>query len=137
MTVEETTRAREASAVVLDVYDAFARADAEAVLALFDEDVEIRQSEEVPWGGTYRGHEEALRFFGTLAAHIETRVEIERLIVAGDTVVENGRTCGRARGSGRTFAIDETHVWRVREGKILSMHAYVDNAAMLAALAAA
>jgi ketosteroid isomerase-like protein len=62
-------------------------------------------------------------------------VEIDRLIVAGDTVVENGRTRGRALASGREFAIDETHVWQVRDGKVVSMHAYVDNAAMLAALA--
>ncbi len=116
------------------VYDAFRRRDVAAVLARFDDDVEIRQSEEVPWGGTYRGHDEALRFFGTLVSHIETQVEIERLIVAGDTVVENGRTCGRARSTGREFAIDETHVWRVRDGKVVSMHAYVDNAAMLEAL---
>ena len=63
----------------------------------------------------YHGHDEALRFFGTLVAHIETRVEIDRLIAAGDTVVENGRTCGRVRGSGRALEIDETHVWRVRD----------------------
>jgi ketosteroid isomerase-like protein len=54
--------------------------------------------------------------------------------VAGDTVVENGRTCGRAVATGHEFAIDETHVWRIRDGKVVSMRAYVDNAAMLAAL---
>lgn len=30
--------------------------------------------------------------------------------------------------------IDETHVWRVRDGKVVRMEAYVDNAAMLPAL---
>ena len=69
-------------------------------------------------------------------AHIATRVRIDRLIVAGDTVVENGRSCGRALRSGREFAIDETHVWGVRDGKVVRMHAYVGNAAMLAAIAA-
>ena len=52
-------------------------------------------------------------------------------------MVENGRTRGRALHSGREFAIDETHVWGVRAGKVVHMRAYVDNAAMLAALAAA
>ncbi len=136
MSNEQLAHARGAADVVRAVYEAFGRGDAAAVYALFDEHVEIRQSEELPWGGAYRGREEALRFFATLLAHIETRVEVDRLIVAGDTVVENGRTCGRVRRSGPPFAIDETHVWRVRDGRVVSMHAYVDDAAMLAALAA-
>ena len=129
------THEHDVASVVRSVYDAFARRDAAAVVALFDEDIEIQQSEEVPWGGTYRGHADAVRFLTALAAHIDTRIEIDRLMVAGDTVVENGRTCGRALATGREFAIDETHVWRVRDGKVVSMHAFVDNAAMLAALA--
>ncbi len=134
-TIKDVPRTRDASEVVRSVYDAFARGDAPGALALFDEDVEIRQSEEVPWGGTYRGHEQAMQFFGALMAHIETRVEIDRLIAAGDTVVETGHTCGRALASGRAFRIPEAHVWRVRDGRVASMHAYVDNAAMLEALA--
>ncbi|HWT25544.1 MAG TPA: nuclear transport factor 2 family protein [Solirubrobacteraceae bacterium] len=122
--------------VVRSVYEAFGRGDVEALVALLDPGVEIRQSAEVPWGGTYRGIDEALRFFGTLVAHIRTQVEVDRLIVAGDTVVENGRTCGYVVRSGHEFAVDETHVWTVRDGRITGMHAYVDNAAMLAALAA-
>ena len=121
--------------VVRSVYAAFVAGDVAALLPLLDDEVEFRQSEELPWGGTYRGREAALRFLGTLTSHIATQVDIDRLIVAGDTVVENGRTRGRALASGREFAIDETHVWRVRDGKVVSMHAYVDNAAMLAALA--
>lgn len=128
------TREQAPAEVVRSVYEAFARADVEAVLTRFDEEIEIRQSEELPWGGVYRGREEALRFFGTLVSHIETKVEIERLILAGDTVVEVGRTCGRAPATGTEFAIDEVHVWRVRDGRIVSMHAYVDNAAMREAI---
>ncbi len=137
MSIRELDGAREAASdgVVRAVYHAFERGDVEAVLARFDPDVEIAQSEALPWGGIYHGHDGALRFFGALVAHIETRIEVDRLIVAGDSVVENGRTCGRARTSGRRFEVDETHVWQVRDGKVVSMHAYVDDAAMLAALA--
>jgi uncharacterized protein len=121
-------------AIVRALYDAFARRDVDAVLALMDPEVVIRQSDQVPWGGTYHGHEQALAFFARLTEHIETAVEIDRLIVAGDAVVEVGRTCGRALATGREFAIDETHVWRLRDGRIASMEAFVDNAEMLAAL---
>ena len=57
------------------------------------------------------------------------------MIAAGDGVIEIGRTVGRALKSGREFAIDETHVWTIRDGRATSMHAYVDDEAMLAAIA--
>lgn len=130
-----TTQDRsEVAEIVRSLYDAFDRRDIETVLGLFDADIEIRQSDELPWGGTYRGAEGAVDFLTALASHVDTRVEIDRLVVAGDTVVESGRTCGRACRSGREFAIDETHVWQVRDGRVVRMEAYVDHAAMLAAL---
>jgi hypothetical protein len=121
--------------VVRSVYEAFERRDVPAVLELFDPEIVITQSEEVPWGGTHRGHQGALEFFGRLGACIETNVEIDRLIVAGDAVVEIGRTRGHAVGSERPFEIHEAHVWRVRDGRVVGMDAYVDNAKMLEALA--
>jgi uncharacterized protein len=137
MEVEMSVETQQSNAeVVRSLYDAFERSDVEAVLALFHPEIEIRQSEEVPWGGTYRGHEGAVRFFTALGGHIQTRVEIDRLVVSGDAVVETGRTVGRAVATQQPFAIDETHVWRLRDGKVVSMEAFVDNAAMLAALGA-
>lgn len=121
--------------VVRAVYAAFEQGDIPAVLELFDPEIEITQSSELPWGGTHRGHEGALGFFGTLTANIKTSVAAERMIVAGDTVVEIGRTEGHAVESGREFSIDLAHVWEVRDGRVVRMRAYVDNEAMLAAIA--
>jgi ketosteroid isomerase-like protein len=126
--------AKDPEAVVRSVYEAFGRHDVEAVLAAFDDEIEIRQSDALPWGGVYRGKEEALSFFAALTSHIRTQVDIDRLIVAGDGVVESGRACGTAVATGREFEIDEVHIWRVRDGKIAGMHAFVDEAAMLAAI---
>ena len=120
--------------VVASVYAAFERRDVEGLLGIFDEDVRISQSRALPWGGEYRGHAGAIEFFGTLTSLIETQVEVDRFVVAGDSVVEVGRTRGRAIGSGTEFSIDEVHVWTVREGRVTEMRAYVDDAAMLAAL---
>lgn len=117
------------------MYDAFARRDVPGVMSLLDADVVIRQSDELPWGGSYRGPEEAMRFFGLLTQHIDTSVEVERMVCAGDCVVEVGRTVGRGVATGRAFAIDEVHVWRVRDGRIVAMEAFVDNARMQAAIA--
>jgi ketosteroid isomerase-like protein len=135
LTTPPTAESASPADVVGAVYSAFERRDIEGALALFSRDIRISQSEALPWGGTYEGHAGALQFFGTLTSAIETQVDVERFIVAGDTVVEVGRTCGRALISGTEFAIDEVHVWTVRDGRVAEMRAYVDDAAMLTALA--
>ena len=120
--------------VVEGLYRAFETQDVAAVFACFSEEVVITQSEELPWGGTFRGLEAAAGFFMTLTSHIQTKVTVDRFIVAGDTVVETGRTEGTAVATGRGFSIAETHVFRVADGKITRMEAYIDNAAMLEAI---
>jgi ketosteroid isomerase-like protein len=77
-----------------------------------------------------------MAFFTELTSRIQTRVRVERLIEAGDTVVEIGRTEGEAVDSGQAFSIAEAHVFRVQDGQIVSMDAYVDNHEMLDALRA-
>lgn len=132
--MSETVQTTAPLDVVESLYAAFDSQDVEAAFACFDEDVEITQSEELPWGGTFHGLEGAATFFMTLTSLITTKVEVSGFIVAGDTVVETGRTEGSAVETGRGFSIPETHVFQVRDGKITRMEAYVDNAAMLRAI---
>lgn len=119
---------------VARLYEAFEAGDTAAAFACFDPEIVISQSAELPWGGTYRGLEEAAAFFTRLTSRIRTQVKVERFVLAGDTVVESGRTEGIALESGREFSIPETHVFKVRDGKIVRMEAYVENAEMLDAL---
>jgi ketosteroid isomerase-like protein len=120
--------------VIERLYRAFDRQDVSAVLDCFSDEIVIRQSDELPWGGIWKGKEGAMAFFTELTSRIRTRVDVERLIVAGDTVVEIGRTEGEAVASGRGFSIAEAHVFRVRAGRVVSMEAYVENVEMLGAL---
>lgn len=129
------TRTASPLEVVEGLYRAFETQDIEAIFSCFAEDVVITQSEELPWGGTFQGLEAAAGFFMNLTSRIQTKVAVDRFIVAGDTVVETGRTEGTAVATGRGFSIAETHVFKVANGKITRMEAYVDNAAMLEAIA--
>ena len=70
-------------AVVREMYDAFARRDGAAIFALLHPDVELRQTELLPWGGHYRGHEARREFFARLREAIDSAVTVERLIDAG------------------------------------------------------
>jgi ketosteroid isomerase-like protein len=119
---------------IQELYQAFAKRDARTVLMLMSEEVEIVQSRELPWGGEYRGHEGARDFLGKLTEHLDTRLEIERFIDAGEHVVAIGRTVGQTRAAKLEFDVPVAHVWTLREGRITRFEPYIDNATMLAAL---
>lgn len=118
------------------IYDAFARQDIPTVFAHFDQSIEIAQSREVPWGGEYKGHAGAMESFGKLTQAIQSKVEHERFIDAGDSIVQIGRTRGTVRANGAAFDVSESHVWKIKDGKVVRFESYIDNTKMRAALGA-
>ena len=126
---------RPATDVVQAAYEAFANRDVAKVFALFSREVEIVQSPELPWGGHYRGHDGARQFFITLTTHLNSTIEIERMIRAGDVVVATGWTKGTVNATGASYRVPIAHVWTVRDGEIAQVHFCIDNPTMLAALA--
>lgn len=124
----------EAEELVRGIYDAYARRDVAAAFANFSPEIEFAQTDLLPWGGEYQGIEGAQKSLGLLLAHIDSRVEVEEMISAGDRVVVIGRTRGTVREGGATFDIRAVHVWKVVGGKILRFEAYIDTPAMRAAL---
>jgi ketosteroid isomerase-like protein len=121
-------------ALVQELYDAFARRDVPAILARLHPEVELHQTELVPWGGHYRGHAGAGEFFGRVVAAIDSAVSIERFVDADDHVAAVGRTRGRTRERGIAFDLAIVHVWTVREGRITRLEVFIDTPAMLEAL---
>lgn len=124
-------------ALVRAVYAALAKGDVAAILAMSDPAIEIYQTEELPYGGHYRGHEGLAKFLGGVRATLDSKVEIQNLYLAGDCVVQIGRTRGTARATGAPFDAAEVHVWRVRDGRIAGLTAYVDTDELGRALRAA
>jgi ketosteroid isomerase-like protein len=121
--------------IVRQVYAAFGRGDLPGIMALFAEDGTVYQSPELPWGGTHTGHAGLGRFLGTLTTHLDSHPETERLIADGaGRVVQVGRTRGVVRATGAAFDVPEVHVWTVADGLVRRFEAYLDTAAMRAAL---
>jgi ketosteroid isomerase-like protein len=116
------------------IYEAFGRRNLPALLRCLGKDIEIIQSAELPWGGIYLGHAGVQEYFTALQTHLDSRIEMERLIDAGDHVVAVGRTTGKARSTGLEFDVPLVHVWRFRDGRVSRFEAYTDNATMLGAL---
>lgn len=123
-------------ALVRTAYDAFRARDIAAVFRLLDAAAEFYQSSEVPWGGRYEGQEQIGAYFKKIAAAIDSKVELERLVDAGDHVVAVGRTSGSARSTGKTFDSVAVHVWTLREGKVVRFASYIDHPPVLKALEA-
>jgi ketosteroid isomerase-like protein len=62
----------------------FASRDIPPAFSLLSPDIELKQSEELPWGGTYRGHDGEWEFFGRLTAQINSVVTIDRIITSAE-----------------------------------------------------
>lgn len=120
--------------IILNLYEAFARRDVEAIMKLTDEEIAVTQTDLLPWGGEFHGHEGLQTFFGKLLANIDSQVEPQEFIEAGNRVVVLGRTRGTVRKNGKSFDVRICHVWKIRSGKGARFEAYIDTPQMLEAL---
>lgn len=122
------------TSLVREIYDAFGRKDTLRIFSLLVPEVEIVQSDELPWGGCYRGHEGVKQFLSKLTAHLRSTVVLERLVDAGDHVVAIGWTQGQVLANGAEFNVPLAHVWKVKAGLVTQVHFHIDHPTMLSAL---
>lgn len=121
--------------IVESMYNAFYRRDLLAIFAHLSPSLEIRQSEQLPWGGTYHGHDGARQFFGALTRYITSSATVERYLRAGEHVVVIGWTEGKVNANGNRFRVPFAHVWEVSDQMVTRVQFLIDNPAMLSALA--
>ena len=110
--------------VVQGVYDAASRRDSEAVLALYDPEVELDNTRlQVVSGGIYHGHQGLRSFFRQWNEAWESvDYQVDDLIDAGgDQVVSVVTRHGRGRSSGAEVEVQVALLWTVRDGKVVSV----------------
>lgn len=83
-----------------------------------------------PNGGTFHGHEGVLKDFFPAAARAWERIkpEIDEVIDAEGTYVVRGRYVGVARETQVPFSLEFVHIWRVKDGRLISMNQIADTA---------
>lgn len=120
------------TSVVRGIYDAFGRGDVEAVLAALDEKVEWHEAEHSTYwgGGPFVGPQAVVEgLFARLGEDFDGfRVDIDRIVGAGDTVVAEGRyRADAAKSTGQPLDAQVAHVWDVRDGKVVRFQQYTDT----------
>jgi ketosteroid isomerase-like protein/catechol 2,3-dioxygenase-like lactoylglutathione lyase family enzyme len=132
---------RENVEVVRRVFEASARGDSDAVLALYDPEVQWDASRTQGSLGEFaqveRGHEGLRRFFRRWReAWDQDEYEYEELINAGDVVLSIGAQMARGKSSGLPIGRPMAGLWTVEDGKIVRVVWYPSREEAVAALAA-
>jgi uncharacterized protein len=108
-------------------YAAFASGDMATLNDMFADDIEWTIPVRSPISGTRKGKAEVFDFFGQLAALSENTFALEMIDLLGsdDHVVVLVRESAH-RGE-RRLDNDATHIWKVRDGKVVSFAAQTSD----------
>jgi ketosteroid isomerase-like protein len=99
---------------------------------LLHPDIEWHLREDLPDSGVYRGHEGAAAVVSEWTAAFEDlRIDVEEQIDVGDRVISVVWLRGRMRDSGQTIEMQEVHVCRVKDGRIIEIREYRTKAEAL------
>ncbi len=114
---------------IRSAYDAFARGDVPAVLAVLAPDVSWTEAEGFPYGGTYSGPDAVLKgVFMRLGTEWDGFSAVPHEFIAqGDTVVSLGQYGGKYKITGKSFSAPFAHVWNSRNGKVVRYRQYTDT----------
>lgn len=117
---------------VRGLYDAFARGDVPTVMSSFDPDIVWMEAENTIYAdrNPYRGPQAVAEgvFMRLGQDWQDYKVNVDRIVDGGDTVVALGRYTGTHRGTSQPLNAQFAHVWTVRNGKVVGFQQYADTA---------
>lgn len=119
------------------LYRALGAGDGEALTQILSPDFvgDLTPGLPLDLGRKFEGRETMMReCWGTIGQHFAMHSEVEMLIVADGMIVAHGSYLGKALASGRPINARFAHFWRVKDGKVVSVHQTTDSAAWREAL---
>jgi ketosteroid isomerase-like protein len=118
--------------IVATDYEAFGRGDVATVLASLDPQVIWNEAENLAYadGNPYIGPDAVLKgVFARIGAEWDGFIVVPTEILdSGDTVVMHGRYRGTYKATGASINAQVAHVFKFRNGKIVSFQQYADTA---------
>jgi uncharacterized protein len=135
---DQTITRDEAAAVVLPLYDAFARRDVPAGLACMADDIAWHEAAGLPWGGLQVGPAAVAEgvFAPALERVPDLAVTPQDVVTSGDTVIVVQRYTGTVAATGAELDVVGVGVWDVRDGRIARYRQFVDTVLFRAAIGA-
>ena len=139
MSASSISENRSAEAVVADWFDAFARRDVEALMALASDNI----VEELPGVGVISGLEQERAFLsGLFASFPDLETEVKRVTAGGNVVAVEWVRRGAFTGSswqgmpatGKSFETTGAAFMEVKDGHVTHVIAYSDSAQLASAL---
>lgn len=128
------------AALAQELYDAFNRRDYEHDLDLVGRDMEVTL---IPFGQTFHGREGFRAFMqGFTEAFPDISIQVTNQVATGDQVVNEFTARGTHTGplmtpagaippTGRTVDLTVCEVYRIKDGKFVSLHNYQDAASLM------
>jgi ketosteroid isomerase-like protein len=116
---------------IVRFYDAFAHGDLEALMEIFDPQVEFRSAENFIYAdqNPYVGRDAVRRLLERIKADWASFLVLpDEIQGAGDMVIARGRYLGVYKATGFRLNAEYVHVFKFREGKISLQHTYTDTA---------
>ncbi len=124
--------------IVRSVTEALGRGDLVAVMGMVDRNVRWAVSaadrDAAPWFGVYEGKRSLPDFFAQLAELDFSEFELKALLSDGDLVM-TWLHVAFTSPKGRPVDMEEVQIWRLADGKIVSVDTLLDTAAVGAAFA--
>ena len=117
-------------AIISVLYAAFAKGDVPTVLAGFDPNIEWRDADGFPTGGTYVGPDAVLNgvFMPLVTDWDGFSVTPDEVVVSGERVVTFGHYAGTNKKTGKSFSdVPFAHAWRFKDGKVTHFQQYTDT----------
>jgi len=122
--------------IIKQGYKHFSEGNVEAVLAIFDPEIEWDECTGLPYisgDGIFHGPNEIVQnVFAPIPEHIDGfNVEIDDFIDGGNKVVMKGHYTGTWKATGKKFRANAAHIWTLHNGKATHFFQAVDIAEII------
>src|SRR5687768_3277954 len=116
--------------IVQDVYKNFGERNVPGVLIHFDKNVvwERPGAPDIPFCGTFNGHEGMIRFLTFVAQTIRIDSFVpKQFLGSGDTVLVMGEDSAHVISTGKSYTTHWIQLFRLKDKKIMEGRAYIDT----------
>ena len=117
---------------VMDAMDKVQAGDFDAIWNLLDDNVVFHEAPCLPYGGTFKGKEAAIKAYADLAGHYSNmRSEVDAIVAGEDIVIIYQTIYFTVKANGNTGTLPVSEMMRFKNGKVVEWRALYFDANMV------